>query len=154
MRRKPAATRGERGGGASSQGQGHEEGRCCDCGSPGRGGRGGGNAGRRGSREVSSSSGSAPNRRRTASVYNTPISRPRNRQRENSPDGNENRIGSIMAMMMMSQASDRDERREEREERRQEFRLQIEMQRQQMQQQQNMMAFDIDGLDGSEWYSG
>jgi hypothetical protein len=45
-----------------------------------------------------------------------------------------------MAMMMMSQAQDRDERREEREERRQEFRLQVEMQRQQMQNQQNMMA--------------
>jgi hypothetical protein len=45
-----------------------------------------------------------------------------------------------MAMMMMSQAQDRDERLEEREERRQEFRLQVEMQRQQMQNQQNMMA--------------
>ena len=45
-----------------------------------------------------------------------------------------------MAIMMMSQAQDRDERREERKERRQEFRLQIEMQRQQMQNQQNMMA--------------
>jgi hypothetical protein len=45
-----------------------------------------------------------------------------------------------MAMMMMSQAHDRDKRREEREERRQEFRLQVEMQHQQMQNQQNMMA--------------
>jgi hypothetical protein len=53
-----------------------------------------------------------------------------------------------MAMMMMSQASDRDERREEREERRQEFRLQLEMQRQQMQQQQNMMAVVMMGLMG------
>ena len=55
-------------------------------------------------------------------------------------------------MMMMSQASDRDERREEREERRQEFRLQMEMQRQQMQQQQDMMAvlmMDIMGRNGS-----
>ncbi len=66
----------------------------------------------------SSSSSGAVTRRRTA-THHTPISRPRNRQRENSPEGNENRIGSIMAMMMMSQASDRDERREEREERRQ-----------------------------------
>ncbi len=46
----------------------------------------------------------------------------------------------MMAIMMMNQASDRDERHEEREERRQEFRIQMEMQRQQMQQQQNMMA--------------
>ena len=50
------------------------------------------------------------------------------------------RVGNVMAIMMMNQASDRDERREEREERRQEFRIQMEMQRQQMQQQQNMMA--------------
>jgi hypothetical protein len=43
-------------------------------------------------------------------------------------------------MMMMTHASDRDERQEEREERRQEFHLQIEMQHQQMQAQQNMMT--------------
>ena len=46
----------------------------------------------------------------------------------------------MIAMMMMNQASERDERRSEREERREEFRLQMEMQRQQMQQQQNMMT--------------
>ncbi len=44
-----------------------------------------------------------------------------------------------MAMMMIRQASDRDERRQEREERREEFRLSLEMQRQQMQQQQQQM---------------
>ncbi len=85
---------------------------------------------------------------RRQATHPTPISRPRNCQRENLHDGNENRIGSIMAMMMMSQASDRDERQEEREERRQEFRLQLEMQRQQMQQQQNMMAVIMIGLMG------
>ncbi len=42
--------------------------------------------------------------------------------------------------MMMTHASDRDERQEEREERHQEFRLQIKMQCQQMQAQQNMMT--------------
>ena len=46
----------------------------------------------------------------------------------------------MIAMMMMNQASERDERRSEREERREEFRLQMEMQRQQMQQQQRMMT--------------
>ena len=51
---------------------------------------------------------------------------------ENSPEDTPagDRVGNVMAMMMMSQAQDRDERREEREERRQE----------QMQNQQNMMA--------------
>ena len=95
--------------------------------------------GRRGSTAISSTATSSNNRRRT-STHNTPILRPRNRQRENSPEDPGNRVGNVMAMMMMSQAQDRDERREEREERRQEFRLQIEMQRQQMQNQQNMMA--------------
>ncbi len=42
--------------------------------------------------------------------------------------------------MMMTHASDRDERREEREERCQEFCLQIKMQCQQMQAQQNIMT--------------
>jgi hypothetical protein len=46
----------------------------------------------------------------------------------------------MMAMMMMNQASDRDERCQEREERLTEFHLQMEMQRQQMLQQQNMMT--------------
>ena len=46
----------------------------------------------------------------------------------------------MIAMMMMNQASESDERRSEREERREEFRLQMEMQRQQIQQQQSMMT--------------
>ena len=58
----------------------------------------------------------------------------------------------MLAMMMMSQASDRDERCEEREERRQEFRIQMEMQRQQMQQQQNMMAMIMMAILG--WNDG
>ena len=45
-----------------------------------------------------------------------------------------------MAMMMMSQASDKDKWQEEREERWQKFCVQMKMQHQQMQQQQNMMA--------------
>ena len=70
----------------------------------------------------------------------TPISRPRNQQRENLPEGSGNQVGNVMAMMMMSQAHDRDERRVEREERREEFCIQVDMQRQQMQNSQNMMA--------------
>ena len=96
----------------------------------------------RGTTNISSTANSSNNRRRT-STHNTPISRPRNRRRDNSPepeDPGNDRVGNVMAMMMMSQSQDRDERREEREERRQEFRLQLEMQRQQMQNQQNMMA--------------
>jgi hypothetical protein len=50
-----------------------------------------------------------------------------------------NRIGNTMAMMMMNQASDRDEQRHKSKERCREFHLQIEIQHQQMQQQQNMM---------------
>ena len=46
----------------------------------------------------------------------------------------------MIAMMMMNQASERDERCSEREERRKEFCLQMEMQYQQMQQQQSMMT--------------
>jgi hypothetical protein len=50
----------------------------------------------------------------------------------------------MIAVMMMNQGADREERRVEREERREEFRLQLEMQRQQMQaqaqSQQNMMT--------------
>jgi hypothetical protein len=56
--------------------------------------------------------------------------------RDSSPG---DRIGNMIAMMMMNQASERDERRSEQEERRKEFCLQMEMQRQQMQQQQSMM---------------
>ena len=51
----------------------------------------------------------------------TPISRPRNRQCEILPEGPGNRVGNVMAMMMMSQAQDRDERQEKREERCEEF---------------------------------
>ena len=80
--------------------------------------------------------------RRRPQTHMTPISRPRTRQRGNTtPDSSpSDRIGNMIAMMMMNQASERDERRSEREERREEFRLQMEMQRQQMQQQQNMMT--------------
>ncbi len=46
----------------------------------------------------------------------------------------------MMAMMMMNQTADSEERQSDREESREEFRLQLEMQRQQMQAQQNMMA--------------
>jgi len=95
--------------------------------------------GRRGSTAISSMATSSNNRRCT-STHNTPISRPRNRQSENSPEDPGNRVGNVMAMMMMSQAQGRDEQREEGEERLQEFHLQLEMQHQQMQNQQNMMA--------------
>ena len=70
----------------------------------------------------------------------TPISRPRNQQRENLPEGSGNQVGNVMAMMIRSQAQDRDEWQEGREERHQEFCVQIKMQHQQMQNQQNMMA--------------
>ena len=50
----------------------------------------------------------------------------------------------MIAVMMMNQGADWEERRVEREERREEFRLQLEMQRQQMQaqaqSQQNIMT--------------
>jgi hypothetical protein len=72
-------------------------------------------------------------------THMTPLSRPWTRQRGNSPDSSGDRIGNIMAMMMMNQALDRDERRQEREERQEEFCLSLEMQRQQMQQQQQQM---------------
>jgi hypothetical protein len=84
-----------------------------------------------GKRDISSTANSSNNRHRT-STHNTPILRPRNCQRENSPEDPGDRVGNVMAMTMMSQA--------QREERHQEFRLQVEMQRQQMQNQQNMMA--------------
>ncbi len=77
-----------------------------------------------------------------SATHLTPISMPRNRncQREDLPEGPGHHLGNVVAMMMMTHASDRDERQEEREERRQEFHLQIEMQHQQMQAQQNMMT--------------
>jgi hypothetical protein len=88
------------------------------------------------------------NSRRRAAVHLTPISRPRNRQRgerDESPEGRPgDQISQMIAVMMMNQGADREERRVEREERREEFRLQLEMQRQQMQaqaqSQQNMMT--------------
>jgi hypothetical protein len=88
------------------------------------------------------------NSRRRAAVHLTPISRPRNRQRgerDESPEGRPgDQINQMIAVMMMNQGADREERRVEREERREEFRLQLEMQRQQMQaqaqSQQNMMT--------------
>ena len=72
--------------------------------------------GQRGSAASSSMATSSNNRRRTL-THNTPISRPRNQQRENSPEDPGDRVGNVMAMMMMSQAQDRDERQEEHEER-------------------------------------
>ena len=84
--------------------------------------------------------------RRRAGTHLTPINRPRNRQRETSPeDGPGGRIANIMGMMMMNNASDREERRAEREERRQEFRQQMQAQQQQ-QQQQNMMMMVMMGV--------
>jgi hypothetical protein len=41
-------------------------------------------------------------------THMTPLSRPRTQQQGNSPDPPGDRIGSIMAMMMMNQASERD----------------------------------------------
>ena len=55
-----------------------------------------------------------------------------------------------MAMMMMSQASDKDKRQEEREERRQEFCIQIEMQH----WQQNMTAMIMMGCSTSSVPNG
>ena len=81
------------------------------------------------------------NSRRRAAVHLTPISRPRNRQRgerDESPEGRPgDQISQMIAVMMMNQGADREERRVEREERRKEFCLQLEMQRQQMQAQQS-----------------
>ncbi len=68
------------------------------------------------------------NSRRRAAVHLTPISRPRNRQRgerDESPEGRPgDQISQMIAVMMMNQGADREERRVEREERREEFRLQ------------------------------
>jgi len=96
--------------------------------------------------------------RRRAAVHLTPISRPRNRQRgerDESPEGRPgDQISQMIAVMMMNQGADREERRVEREERREEFRLQLEMQRQQMQAQQSqqnimtMMMMSMLGRNG------
>jgi len=71
-----------------------------------------GSTARRGAMDNSFTANSSNNRCRT-STHNTPISRPRNRHREKSPEDPGNRVGNVMAMMMMSQAQDRDERQEE-----------------------------------------
>ena len=64
--------------------------------------------GQRGSTTISSTITSSNNRHRTL-THNTPILRPRNRQRENSPEDTAgDRVGNVMVMMMMSQAQDRD----------------------------------------------
>ena len=96
--------------------------------------------------------------RRRVAVHLTPISRPRNRQRgerDESPEGRPgDQISQMIAVMMMNQGADREERRVEREERREEFRLQLEMQRQQMQAQQSqqniitMMMMSMLGRNG------
>ena len=75
-----------------------------------------GSTARREAMDISSTANSSNNRRRTLK-HNTPISWPRNRQRENSPEDPGDRVGNVMVMMMMSQAQDRDERQEEHEER-------------------------------------
>jgi hypothetical protein len=61
-------------------------------------------SGRQSSSSAPSSTGHRP------PTHMTPLSLPPTRQRGNSPDSPDDRIGSIMAMMMMNQASDRDER--------------------------------------------
>jgi hypothetical protein len=58
--------------------------------------------GQRGSAASSSMATSSNNRRRT-STHNIPISRPRNRHRENSPEDPGNRVGNVMVMMMIFQ---------------------------------------------------
>jgi hypothetical protein len=89
-----------------------------------------------------SAAGSNTSTRRRPQTHMTPMSRPRTRQQGNTTLDSSpgDRIGNMIAMMMMNQASESDERRSEQEERREEFRLQMEMQRQQMQQQQSMMT--------------
>ncbi len=64
-------------------------------------------------------------------TYMTPMSRQRARH-TNSPQspGDSDRIGNMMAVMMMNQTADQEERWEERAERCEEFHLQLEMQRQ------------------------
>ena len=63
--------------------------------------------GRRGSTTISSTATSSSNNRRRTSTHNTPISRPRNRQRENSPEDTAgDRVGNVMAMMIMLSTPD------------------------------------------------
>ncbi len=87
------------------------------------------------------SSSSAPSATgRHPPTHMTPLSRPQTGEQGNSPDSPGDRTGNIVAIMMMNQALDRDERQQEQEETRKEFHLQMELQHQQMQQQQNMMT--------------
>ncbi len=58
-------------------------------------------------RQLSSSASSATGCH--PATHMTPLSRPWTQQQGNSPDSSGDRIGNIMAMMMMNQASDRDE---------------------------------------------
>ncbi len=86
-------------------------------------------------------------------THMTAMSRPRAHQ-NNSPEspGSGDRIGSMMAIMMMNQSANQDERWEERVERCEEFLLQLKMKQQQMQQQQNlftMMLLNMSGGDGN-----
>ncbi len=60
----------------------------------------------------SSSSASSATGRHPA-THMTPLSWPQTQQQGNSPDSSGDRIGNIMAMMIMNQASDRDEQRQE-----------------------------------------
>jgi hypothetical protein len=61
-------------------------------------------------RQSSSSSSSSSATGRCTATHMTLLSRPRTRQQGNSPDSSGDRIGNIMAMMLMNQASERDER--------------------------------------------
>jgi hypothetical protein len=79
-------------------------------------------------RQSSSSAPSATGRHPL--THMTPLSQPQTQQQGNSPYSPGDRIGNIMAMMMMNQASDRDKQQQEQEERRKEFCLQMELQRQ------------------------
>ncbi len=76
---------------------------------------------------------------RRPATHMTPFSWPQTQQQGNILASSGERIGNIMAMMMMNQASDRDKQQQELEERRKEFCLSLEMQHQQMQQQQQQM---------------
>ncbi len=79
--------------------------------------------------------------RRRSGTHLTPISRPRRHDCDESPEGRPgDQIDQIMAMMMMNQSADREERRSDQEGRCKEFRLQLEMKHQQMQAQLNMIA--------------
>ena len=56
------------------------------------------------------STATSSNSRHHTLTHMTPISRPRNQQREHLPEGPGDRVENVMAMMMMSQAQDRDKR--------------------------------------------